>query len=90
MKISDIKAERGSGALADIALWGCNGLKVLIDSLYAKAEDIDGHVDDKTIVDEVFAIASMLETQTENIKSKLQESENYFMSLERKLKEVAT
>lgn len=90
MKISDIKVERGSAAVADIALWGCGSLKILIDSLYDKAGKIDEFPKKKNkgIVDQVFAIASLLETQTAAIRSKLRELEGYFVSLERKRKEV--
>ena len=88
MKVADIKMDRGSGALADIALWGCGSLKVLIDGLYDKAGEIDESPDDKCIVNEIFVIASLLETQTAAITSKLQDAERYFMSLERKLKEA--
>lgn len=80
MKIADIKVDNGSGAVADIALWGCGSLNVLIDGLYYQAGEKN--------IDEIFAIASLLETQTAAIKNKLQEMEKYFMSLERKLKEV--
>lgn len=88
MNLANIKMD-DSMAVSNIALWGCNGLKVLIDALYVKAEDIGNAPDNKSIVDDIYAIASMLEAHTGVIKSKLQElDEQYIKALQQKSTEV--